>query len=213
VSSARDFDLVLEHLSCGGVLAAATESWFGLLADIRDPRSMAAVFSLKPRGSDKGVPVILPNRAAWAELVAGPIPELASAFADAFWPGPLSIALPVSETVVPGVSLAGSLAVRLPGDSAAAEIALRFGKPLSATSANLPGDPPLRLASEVERIFADALDRGVLQVLSGISPGGAPSTVVEVDGESYRVLRAGAVPSEQLAMISARLTRRSTGAS
>src|SRR5882672_2384327 len=132
----------LAQLARGGVVAAATESYFGLLADIGNPNAVEALLALKPRGADKGVPTILPGREAWPALVAGGIPELAAAFAGALWPGGLSIALPAPDTVSSRVALDGTLAVRVPGASPAAELVQRFGRPLSATSANLPGAPP-----------------------------------------------------------------------
>jgi tRNA threonylcarbamoyl adenosine modification protein (Sua5/YciO/YrdC/YwlC family) len=191
-------EVALEQLAAGGVVAAATESFFGLLADIANPRALEALFALKPRGADKGVPIILPERAAWPALVAGAIPPLAEAFADAFWPGGLSIALSASASVAARVALDGSLAVRLPGVSPAAELARRFGRPLSATSANLPGAPPAVRAEQVVATFAHAVAQGGLCVVPGESPGGAPSTVVRVSEGEYAVARVGAVPIAEL---------------
>jgi tRNA threonylcarbamoyl adenosine modification protein (Sua5/YciO/YrdC/YwlC family) len=188
-----DIDAALAQLAAGKVVAAATESFFGLLADIANPSAVEALFALKPRGADKGVPTILPSRAAWSALVAGAIPNLAQAFADAHWPGGLSIALPAAPSVAARVALDASLAVRLPGASPAAELARRFGRPLSATSANLPGAPPATRSAEVEAAFARALEEGRLFVLSGQSPGGAPSTVVRISETGYAVVRVGAV--------------------
>jgi L-threonylcarbamoyladenylate synthase len=196
-----DFDAVLAQLAAGKVVAAATESYFGFLADIGNPVAVEALFALKPRGADKGVPTILPSRSAWAALVAGELPRLAEAFADAHWPGGLSIALAAASQVASRVALDGSLAVRLPGASPAAEIARRFGRPLSATSANLPGAPPATRSEAVEAAFVDAIARGELLVLPGESPGGAPSTVVRVSEGSYAVARVGAVSPDSLEKI------------
>jgi len=188
----------LEQLASGGVVAVATESFFGLLADISKPDAVEALFALKPRGADKGVPVILPERGAWPALVAGAVPPLALAFADAFWPGGLSISLPAAERVAARVAQGGSLAVRVPGASPAAELARRYGRPLSATSANLPGAPPAVHSTEVVATFAQAIAQGALRVVAGASPGGAPSTVVSVSEEGYAVARVGAVTIAEL---------------
>jgi L-threonylcarbamoyladenylate synthase len=196
--NASQLDQALAQLEAGRVVAAATESFFGLLADITNPHAVEALFALKPRGADKGVPTLLPSREAWPALVAGNIPELALAFARALWPGPLSIALPAAPTVAARIALDGTLAVRLPGACPAAELAVRFGRPLSATSANLPGAPPATRSAEVEVAFALAVEQGRLLVIPGESPGGAPSTVVAVDGETYRVARVAAVPISAL---------------
>jgi len=196
--NASQLDQALAQLEAGKVVAAATESFFGLLADITNPLAVEALFALKPRGADKGVPTLLPSRDAWPGLVAANIPELALAFARALWPGPLSIALPAAPTVAARVALDGTLAVRLPGACPAAELVARFGRPLSATSANLPGAPPATRSADVEVAFAFAVAQAQLLVIPGVSPGGAPSTVVVVDGETYRVARVAAVPISAL---------------
>jgi L-threonylcarbamoyladenylate synthase len=201
-------DAALEQLARGGVVAAATESYFGLLADITNPTAVEALFGLKPRGADKGVPTILPDAGSWPELVAGSIPSLAQAFADALWPGGLSIALPAAVAVSSRVALDGTLAVRVPGASPAAELARRFGRPLSATSANLPGAPPAVHSAAVVQSFAEAIAQGVLLVVDGESPGGAPSTVVRISEGEYAVARVGAVPVSALDEIAHTLTSR-----
>ena len=198
MSAELELEAALAQLHAGRVVAIATESFFGLLADIENPNAVEALFALKPRGADKGVPIVLPSRAAWAALVAGEVPALALAFADALWPGGLSIALPAAAGVAARVALDGSLAVRLPGASPAAELARRFGRPLSATSANLPGEPPAVASETVCSTFAHAIAQGALLVVPGKSPGGAPSTVVRVSETDYAVARVGAVPIASL---------------
>src|SRR6185503_3085961 len=59
----------VEALERGGVVAIATESFFGLLADAGRSDSLEQLLSLKPRGADKGMPLVVPERAAWAALV------------------------------------------------------------------------------------------------------------------------------------------------
>jgi tRNA threonylcarbamoyl adenosine modification protein (Sua5/YciO/YrdC/YwlC family) len=203
-----EVEAALAQLAAGKVVAAATESYFGLLADIENPIAVEALFALKPRGADKGVPTILPSRSAWPALVSGAIPSLAQAFADGCWPGGLSIALPAAPSVPARVALDGALAVRLPGASPAAELTRRFGRPLSATSANLPGAPPATQSAAVEAAFAAAVAQGVLFVLAGESPGGAPSTVVRISEANYAVARVGAVPLSALEAIARAHIRR-----
>ncbi|HEY2406633.1 MAG TPA: L-threonylcarbamoyladenylate synthase [Polyangiaceae bacterium] len=198
------FAAALAELERGGVVAAATESFFGLLADVSRQSAVERLLSLKPRGSDKGVPVLLADRASWAALVRGEIPALAERFADACWPGQLNIALAVGRDVPSGIALDGTIAVRVPGACPAAELVRRFGRPLSATSANLPGAPPRVSDAEVRAEFADAIARGALHVLPGRSPGGLPSTVVVLDGAGFRVTREAAVSRAELEAIAGR---------
>jgi L-threonylcarbamoyladenylate synthase len=188
---------VVLALERGGVVAIATESFFGLLADAGRPDAVERLTSLKPRGADKGMPLVLPDRAAWKALVVE-IPRSASALADAFWPGGLSIALPAAQALDRRLLLDERVAVRVPGASPAAELVRAFGRPLTATSANLPGEPPATTALAVERAFAEAVRGGVLTVWRDEAPGGFPSTMVVVDGNRARIAREGAVKRENV---------------
>jgi L-threonylcarbamoyladenylate synthase len=184
-------------LASGGVVAAATETLFALLADARVPSAVSHVFELKHRDLGKGVALLLPDRASWRDLVAD-IPDLASALADRFWPGPLTIALPAREGLDARLLVDGTVGVRWPAASKAARIATAFGAPLTATSCNLVGQPACVSSDEVRRSFASAIASGELHVVEGVAPGGAPSTILTVDGDAVRILRAGAIATPLL---------------
>ncbi|MEB2324653.1 MAG: L-threonylcarbamoyladenylate synthase [Sorangiineae bacterium] len=184
-------------LAGGGVVAAPTETFFGLLADVTRPAAVSRLLALKPRAPSKGMPVLLPSYGAWSGL-AEALPPLACELAAAFWPGPLTIALPARAGVDERLVLDRTLAVRLPGASVAAALARALGRPLSATSANLPGEAPARDAAQVRASFSHAMGEHRLLVVDGLAPGGAPSTVVTVEGARARVARVGAISLEAL---------------
>lgn len=181
----------VDALRQGLIVAAPTESFFGLLVDASDTRAVDGLIREKGR-SEKGAPILLPDRESWAELVLE-IPPLAERLADAFWPGPLTIALPRSPIIDERLALDGTIAVRLPGPSLAAELARRYGRPLTATSANLSGEPAAITADAVRRSFADAIQSGRLSVEGDVAPGGAPSSVVVVRGSDLEIVREGAI--------------------
>jgi L-threonylcarbamoyladenylate synthase len=181
-------------LERGSVVAAATESYFGLLADATRADAIERLLALKSRGGEKGMPLILPARSVWSDLVLR-IPSLAARLADACWPGPLTIVLTAHPGVDPRLTLAGRIGVRLPGPCAAADLARALGRPVTATSANLPGSPPARTAVAVQAAFPAEL----VHVMAGEAPGGAPSTVVVVEGEAYWVARWGRIDAKRLA--------------
>jgi L-threonylcarbamoyladenylate synthase len=187
----------LAQLGRGAVVAAATETLFGLLTDAGDAEAIDRLFALKPRGHEKGVPLIVPSLDLWRSLVRE-LPPVAERLAKVFWPGPLTIALPAAPGVDPRLLVDGTVAVRLPGDSTAAALAIAHGRPLTATSANAPGEPPATEADEVRTAFASAVASGELYVAAGRAQGGAPSTIVTVNGEDWRVVRSGAVSLERI---------------
>ena len=181
--------LALSTLSRGGVVAAATETFFGLLADAREPRALGALFGLKRRSPEKGVALLIPDRAAWCALVTE-VPPLAELLADHFWPGPLTVALPASAELDRRLTVDGTVGVRWAGASDAADIAAAFGSPLTATSGNVAGTPPSVTSEDVRSAFAEPVARGELWVVSGSAPGGETSTLV--------VLRPGRIRESDL---------------
>jgi L-threonylcarbamoyladenylate synthase len=187
----------LRVLSDGGVAAVATETFFGLLADARRSAAIDRVFLLKGRDAGKGMALLLPSREAWAPLVTD-IPPLAARLADTFWPGPLTIALPARPGTDERLQMDGTIAVRWPGPSDASRLTAAFGAPLTATSANMAGKPPAARAADVETAFAHARVEGALCVVSGHAPGGAPSTLVRVDGGRVHLLRQGQIRESEL---------------
>jgi L-threonylcarbamoyladenylate synthase len=193
----ESLEKAVEALQRGLVVAAPTESFFGLLADVTSGAALSALFTLKPRGPHQGVPILLPNRAVWSSLILE-LPDLAQELADAFWPGPLTIVLPASPQVDRRLLNAGTVAVRLPGPCLAADVVRAFGRPLTATSANPPGATPPTRDTEVRAAFRVPVEQGRLLVAEGAAPGGQPSTLVAVEAAGLKVLREGAVTIEQL---------------
>jgi L-threonylcarbamoyladenylate synthase len=184
----------LEHavsaLLSGRVVAAATESTFGLLADAERADAVERVFAIKGRDEGKGVALITPSLDAWRRVVTA-IPPAAESLARAVWPGPLTIALDAHGGLDSRLQVQGTVGVRMPGACHAAEIARAFGRVLTATSANLAGEPPLCDSGAVQRQLSPR--DAELFIVAGDAPGGAPSTVVKVDGAEWTIVRPGAV--------------------
>ncbi len=190
-------DAAIRQLREGRVVAAATESFFGLLADASNPAALNRLFEVKARESSKGVGLMAPSLEAWLELVEPPA-EAALRLAAAHWPGPLSIVAPARSQVDPRLCVGGTLSVRVPGPCIAARLIERFGRAVTATSANLAGEPPCRTSAEVEAAFESASTRGDLLVVKGQCPGGQVSTLVSLEEGQIRLLRAGAIAEDLL---------------
>ncbi len=181
-----ELERALEVLRGGGVVAAPTESSYGLLARAGSPAALDALHALKPREPTRGHVLILPQRSAWEALVRAVPPE-AEALAARAWPGPLTIALPAHPRVDPRLTVEGSVAARWPGACLAAALVAALGEPLTATSANPSGAPPALTRGEVLGYFPG------LTVVGSVAPGGPPSTLVSWTGAGWRLVRAGAV--------------------
>ncbi len=111
--------------------------------------------------------------------------------ARAFWPGPLSLVLPARAVISKDAKAAdGTVAVRVPAADGARALARAFGFCITATSANHSGEEPTTSAAAVSRTLGGAVD---LVLDGGDTPGGAPSTLVDLREESPRLVRAGAI--------------------
>jgi L-threonylcarbamoyladenylate synthase len=196
----QELELALSALSRGGVVAAATETFFGLLADPRLSGALDRIFELKGRAVPKGIALLLPDRAAWPSLVTD-VPDVASRLASRFWPGPLTIGLPARPELDPRITVDGTVAARWPGPSDAARIAAAFGAPLTATSANRSGQPPAATTEEVRSAFAAAIADDQLVLVPGRAPGGQASTLVTVSEDRVHIVRSGALRESDLATV------------
>jgi L-threonylcarbamoyladenylate synthase len=108
---------------------------------------------------------------------------------NAFWPGPLTIVFPAADELSDAVTAGtGSVGIRLSAWPPLIDLLCRVG-PVTGTSANYEGAPPPRRAEEVQDSLGDSVD---LIVDAGPTPGGRPSTVIDVQGP-IRIIRDGAI--------------------
>lgn len=184
-------------LRAGGLVAFPTETVYGLGADARDGRAVAAIFEAKGRPRFNPLIVHVPDIAAAREIAV--MGDLAQAVAARFWPGPLTLVLPirpgagVSELVTAGLE---SVAIRVPAHPVARALLNTFGGPLAAPSANPSGRVSPTSAAHV----LSGLDGRIDAVLdAGPCEVGVESTILSLTGDTPVLLREGGVPAEALA--------------
>ncbi len=183
-----------EVLGRGGIVACPTESSYGLCARYDDQNALERLFRLKGRTREKPFPLVIGETGKLAALASGVWPA-ALKLASEFWPGPLTVLLNARAGLSELLSREGKVAVRVPGPSFALELARSFGLPMTATSANPSGLAPATSAGEVQDYFGDSVD---LIVDGGESPGGPPSTIVDVTLGEIKVLREGAISLDEI---------------
>ena len=176
-----------------GLIALPTESFYGLAVDPFNEQALVKLWQVKGRSKGKPVLVLIGEGAQLNPFVRN-IPPAATVLMNAFWPGPLTIVFPaalgLSDAVTAGTR---SVGIRLSAWQPLCELLQRVG-PLTGTSANREGMPPPTTAEEVRHYFGDALD---LIVDAGPTPGGRPSTVIDVQGP-IRIIRNGAIDREDI---------------
>lgn len=176
----------------GGILALPTESSYGLGVDPRSAVGVAAIYRLKGREAQKPLPVVISDLAQLPLLGIDPESPVVARL-GALWPAPLTCLLP-SGLGLPAAAGSAELAVRMPAHEPLRRLLAELGTPLTATSANVTGEPPI-----LEPAAAASLLAGwdALVVDGGATAGGAPSTLVApAPGGGFTVLRPGRFPIE-----------------
>ena len=187
-----DVAVAAAALRRGAIVAYPTETFYGLGALATLPAAVARLGEAKLRPDGKPLPLVAAEEGMAFGLWDGVPPE-ALVLARAFWPGPLTLVARAAPGLPDPVSLGGMVAVRVPGSAQARELCRLAGGPLVSTSANPSGGPPPAEASGLDPWLLARID---LVLDGGRTPGGLPSTVVEVGTGAPRLLRAGAVPWE-----------------
>jgi len=183
-------------LRAGGIVAVPTDTVYGIAADMALPDAIERLFAAKQRPPEKAVAVLLANAGQAGEL--GVLSPAAVMLAERFWPGGLTLVLPVrSDARLPRVLAGGAptIGVRVPDHATPRALAAVLG-PLPTTSANRSGEADARDAQEI----AERLGSSLALVLDG-GPirGGPASTVVDCTLDWPSILREGAIPSEAIA--------------
>jgi L-threonylcarbamoyladenylate synthase len=180
LASLRDF------LARGGVAAVPTETFYALAADPTSERGVSRIFEIKGRDDGKPLLVLFSSREQLEALGVAAHPDLVDRLFR-LWPAPLSAVLPLRAPIAASRGSA-TLGVRMPAAYGVRELLDAVG-PLTGTSANRSGEPPIAEPDELVRSLGAHLD---LLVDGGTTPGGAPSTIVDATVEPPRVLRSGA---------------------
>jgi len=190
-----DVDRALSVLHAGGLVAVPTETVYGLAADASNSDAVRRVFAVKGRPADHPLIVHVGAAAQLGDWAAS-IPRAAEVLADACWPGPLTLLVPRSATVLDLVTGGRtSVGVRVPAHPLTLELLARFGGGLAAPSANRFGRVSPTTADHVRADLGDDVD---FVLDGGPCPVGVESTIVDCTVDPPQVLRPGGISSEEI---------------
>ncbi len=183
-------------LKAGGLVALPTETVYGLGADARNGTAVAGIYAAKGRPSFNPLIVHVENGEHARRY--GLWSDQAEVLAAAFWPGPLTLVLPLrpdhdlSSLVTAGLN---SVALRVPAHRTAQAVLQAFGGPIAAPSANPSGRISATTAGHVLAGLADRID-AVLD--DGPCTVGLESTIIGLNHARPTLLRAGGLPIEAI---------------
>jgi L-threonylcarbamoyladenylate synthase len=183
-------------LAAGGLVALPTETVYGLAADARNGTAVARIYEAKGRPSFN--PLIVHLAQTEDAQRYGIWSDNAEILASAFWPGPLTLVLPLagghglSSLVTAGLD---SVALRVPAHPTSHAILQALDGPIAAPSANPSG----RISATTAAHVLAGLDGRIDAVVDdGPCAVGLESTIVGLTQETPILLRAGGLPIEAI---------------
>lgn len=179
----------------GHVVAVPTDTLYGLAADPLNLAAVQQIYSIKGRLEQKPLPILV-SSVGQAVMLVRDVPENFLKLARKFWPGVLTVVIDASQRIplkVTGNS--GRVALRWPNSRVACGLIEATDMPVTGTSANLAG---FSVCSTAEQVFKQMGDRLPLILDGGDTGTTLASTIVDLRGEEWRILREGAVSEAQI---------------
>lgn len=190
---------VVKALKKGGVVVVPTDTVYGLAADARNEKAVDKVFRIKGRDRKKALPVFVSSFDMLNDIVHIE-DERVGNFLKEVWPGKVTCVLLLRKDIK-GYICGGekeTIAVRMPDYDLVQKIIDDFGGPITGTSANLTGMPE---NTEIEKLILELGNmkyRPDLILNAGTLPPSEPSTIVDCTTWPPKILREGAIASEDL---------------
>jgi L-threonylcarbamoyladenylate synthase len=183
----------------GEIVAIPTETVYGLAGDASNAGAVAKIYAAKGRPDFNPLIVHVPEVAAAEEIAH--FDDLAKQLADRFWPGPLTLVLPLNEGAkIAGAVTAGlpTIALRCPAHPVMRSVLLASGLALAAPSANRSGAISPTRAAHVAASLGDAVP---LILDGGACRAGLESTIIAVREKGWELLRPGPITAEEVARV------------
>ncbi|MDR2352572.1 MAG: threonylcarbamoyl-AMP synthase [Deltaproteobacteria bacterium] len=193
----RDLEPALRTLLGGGIIAGATESYYGLMVLPDQPKTLERLSDLKShRGSDDAFLLLVDSRER-VRAYAQEIPLEAEKVMERFWPGLLTILLTAQSTLHPTIlgKNRSTVGLRLDAFPLSASLVRMADRAVTGTSANPHGLPPAQNKDTVLKYFQGQVD---LIIDTGPAEGGLPSTVIDLSKSPFSLVREGKIPSVEV---------------
>jgi L-threonylcarbamoyladenylate synthase len=199
--SDRDFDQILSFLRAGGVIGFPTDTAYGLGADPFQESAIRRIFEIKGRPESKPVLVLVDSMTMLSRIAdCSSVSGITELLARRFWPGPLTLILPVLSSDSENVSRlvtagTGTIGVRWPLAPFATRLVRAFGRPITATSANKSGQPSTASADEVRSQLGMDLE---MLIDGGVLANPQGSTMLDLTQRQPTIVREGPISRKAL---------------
>lgn len=179
----------------GRVVGIPTDTFYGLAADPFNLAAVEQIYRVKGRPETRALPILV-DSIEQAVILARELPPTFMKLAQKFWPGALTLLVDASHRIPLKVTAnTGRVALRWPNSRVACTLIELLDSPITGTSANLSGFPA---CSSAEQLIKQMGDRLPLVLDAGQTGAVLASTIVELSGEEWRILREGTVTEAEV---------------
>tara|TARA_Y100000590_G_scaffold36611_1_gene39633 strand:- start:4456 stop:5055 length:600 start_codon:yes stop_codon:yes gene_type:complete len=182
---------IFESYQKGGIIGFPTDTVYGLGCDPFNKNSITKIFEMKKRSDEKKFPILGFSTNELEKIVE--FNPIAKKISKKFWPGQLTLLLPIRKEIVNKIENNGKLAVRIPKNQCILSI-LKECKLIVGTSANISGEESIKESHDciLKLPQIDVLVDGGKIVSSG------ESTIIDFDGNGFRIIREGSIAKEEI---------------
>jgi L-threonylcarbamoyladenylate synthase len=184
----------VDAIEAGDLVVLPTDTVYGIAADAFKADAVQRLLDAKGRGRDMPPPVLI-SVVESLDALATDVPEDGRKLCQEFWPGPLTVICHAQTSLMWDLGeTQGTVALRVPDHENTRELLSRTG-PLAVSSANKSGQPAALDVYDAEEQLGESV---AVYLDGGEVTGGQPSTIVDLTGDTPRVVRVGALSLEQL---------------
>lgn len=181
-----------------------TETFYGIGADATSERALKKVFDIKGRDPEKPILVLVADP-SWIGTLVQEVSPIAIRLMENFWPGGLTLLFDARPTLSPFLTgKEGKIGIRCSSHPIATALLREIVRPITATSANLSGEPPPSRVAEISQRLISQVD---LVIDAGRTPGALPSTVIDTTTEPPAIVRKGIVSIEEIETVAPTVDR------
>lgn len=185
-------DEAVKIIKNGGLVIYPTETCYGLAGNATDIKTIKKIYKIKKRSRKKPIPIIVSDLKTMKKY--GRITKKIKLLVKRFMPGPLTIITKKKKTI-PDLLNPNEIAFRISGHPIAALLVEGVGLPITSTSANMSGGPPLYKIEEVIKTFNKKVDM-ILDY--GNLPKIKPSTYVDMKTDKPKIIREGPISIDEI---------------
>lgn len=188
IDQPQSISRAVEIVQSGGVIAFPTDTVYGIGVSAFNEMAIEKLYQVKGRSYQKAIPILVSDQEELTRITP-PLDQNVKAIIQRFWPGAITLIIPLLKGMPENLSPTQTVGVRIPDFKLTRELLSHTG-PLAATSANISGGESTLTAEEVAENLGGMID---LILDGGKTPGGVPSTVLDCTQAELIILREGPI--------------------